>query len=252
MLGSAGAGFTTYLVTKRTLGHSSSELTTRLGDERDAAREEREQERLKEAYVTLLRYVFWLSDVNSISEKIVARQHSAITDLRGEQGAPKTSQDAASERDAFVSAGPTEQEQRRLDAGPTYEDNANTWALVKALASDPVLAAFEELMERDHTFSSKQSDVEAALLREPKSATVAAAVADSAASQQIRHTAEAATQNLKAAARLLATTSEMIDAGEKFDGAVKTLTDLVRAELKQARSDRGAKPRNSASQAESS
>jgi hypothetical protein len=231
ILGGAGAGLTTYLVTKRTLGHSSSELTTRLGDERDAAREEREQERLREAYVTLLRYVFWLADVNSISRRIVARQHSAITDL----GASKTSQDAASERDAFVSAGPTEQEQQRLDAGPTYKDNAATWALVKALSSDAVLAAFEKLMERDHTFSFKRRDVEAALVRGPKPATGQAAIADSAASQQIRHTAEAAKQNLKAAGRLLAVTSEMIDAGKKFEGAVETLTDLVRAELKQAR-----------------
>jgi hypothetical protein len=232
ILGSVGAGCTTYLATRRTLANSSSELTTRLKDERDAAREEREQERLKEAYVTLLRYVFWLSDVNSIERGIVTRQHSAITNLRADRGAPKTSQDAASEINAFVSAGPTEHEQQRLDAGPTHKDNAATWALVKALSSDAVLTAFEELMKRDHKFSSSRRDVEVALLRKPSSATVEGVVADTDP-EQIR---QATKQKLEATKRLLVSTSNMIDAGKEVESAVETLTDLVRTELTQARS----------------
>jgi hypothetical protein len=219
LLGSALAGSTTYLATKKTLAHSSSQLTAKLSNERDAAREEREQERLKEAYVTLLKYVFWLQDVNSIRKRVVTRQYAAIAALKPDRGPQRTVQDAASLKDAFLGAGASEQEQRRLEAGPTYQDNAATWALVKAVSSDAVLAAFEALMERDDAYSSRQVDVERALLHEPESTTVT----------------EAARQRLKATGTLLTATWKMIDAGEVFDTAADTLTSLAREELKQAR-----------------
>ena len=236
ILASALTGLTTFWATRETLKHNSSDLATQLADERDAAREDREQDRRKEAYVSLLRYVFWLSDVNRISRRVIARQHSAVSNLRTDGGAPGTSEEAASERAAFESAGPTPEEQRRLDAGPTGEDNAATNALVTALSSNAVLGAFEELMERDRDFASKQRSVAVALLREPKPTRVETSVDDAADADQVSQAADAAKKVIESAARLLDAIRQAVDAGKEFDDAAEKLRKLVRGELQQPRS----------------
>jgi len=164
ILASGLTGLTTFRATRETLEHNSSALATQLTGERNAAREDREQDRRQEAYVSLLKYVFWLSNVIDISRRVIARQHAAVSKFRQDDSSPRTSAAADAERAAFVDAGPTGEEQRGLDAGPTSEDNATTYALVTALASDEVLRLFEELVKRDRAFSSRQRDVEAALL----------------------------------------------------------------------------------------
>lgn len=58
ILASALTGRTTSRATRDTLEHNSSALVTQLTGEREAAREDREQDRLEQAYVSLLKYVF--------------------------------------------------------------------------------------------------------------------------------------------------------------------------------------------------
>jgi hypothetical protein len=208
ILASALTGAITFWATRETLTHNSSDLATQLTHERHAAREEREQDRRKEAYISLLRYVFWLSNVNYISRRVIARQHSAVSQLREGGNLPRTSEAAAAERAAFVDAGPTADEKQRLDTGPTSKDNAETYAIVTALSSDAVMHAFEDLVERDHVFSSKQHAVAVALLSEPKPPTTETTVAGTTDADQVAQAADAATQVIHAAVRLFDATTK--------------------------------------------
>jgi hypothetical protein len=232
ILASVLTGWTTFRATRETLKYNSSALATQLRGEREGAREDREQDRRKETYVSLLKYVFWLSNVNQINRRVVARQHSAVAKLRPDGRPPKTAEAAGAERAAFVDAGPTEEEQLRVDGGPTSEDNAATYALVTALSSDKVLRAFEELMDCDRAFASKQVGVAVALLREPKPTAVEPRVADTSDVEQITPV-EDARQVIDAAVRLSEAIKQMIDAGKDFDDAVKKISKLVRDELKE-------------------
>lgn len=222
---------TTFLATRKTLQQGSSDLATQLAAERYAAREDREQDRRKEAYISLLRYVFWLSDVNHVSRTIIARQHAVLSNLRDDGSASKTGQEAVSARAVFESAGPTRKEQRRLDTGPTVEDNAATYALVVALSSNAVLDAFEELMKCDSKFFSKQVGMGAALLRKPKRAKVDATVDNISDAAQIDNAADVARQTIESVAHLINASNQLMEAGKDFKNAVEKIRKLVRAEL---------------------
>jgi len=237
ILASGLTGLTTFRATRETLEHNSSALATQLTGERNAAREDREQDRRQEAYVSLLKYVFWLSNVIDISRRVIARQHAAVSKFRQDDSSPRTSAAADAERAAFVDAGPTGEEQRGLDAGPTSEDNATTYALVTALASDEVLRLFEELVKRDRAFSSRQRDVEAALLRDPKPTTVETTVAGRTDADQVTRAADAARHVIDAAARLFDAINQVVDAGKDFKDTVEKIRTQVRAELKLVRAE---------------
>lgn len=233
VLASALTGLSTFLVGRETIKRNSGDLATRLErntadlgtqlvHERAAAREDRDQARRLDAYIALLKYVFWLRDVKNIAVIVVNRQQSAIQNLRPDGRLPTTAEAAAAERAMVLEVGPTAQEQKLLDAGPNSEDNAATYALVTAVASDAVLQAFEELMDRDRAVSSGSDAVADALWRgiEPISAE-----------QTIDESTGAFTQIIEAATDLLKATFQFLGAAAKFDEAVENLRKLVRSEL---------------------
>src|SRR5580658_1805575 len=84
IVASALTGVITWGATRTTLKHNSdnlkiqlsherTNLETQLAHERRAAREDRDQERRKDAYVSLLKYVYWLSYVNSVRRLVVQK-----------------------------------------------------------------------------------------------------------------------------------------------------------------------------------
>jgi hypothetical protein len=228
LLSSALTGGISYLVTRKTFQHDGEQLATQLASERDVAREDRDQGRRKEAYVSLLQYMFWLSDVNAIGQRVVDRQHDAIADLRPGGRLPSTEEEAASERAAFLAAGPTPGERKRIAAGPTSRDNAATWALVNGLSSDAVLNAFEALMDCDRELSMAQRGLQISLLRDPEASAGAEA-------SEIDEAAERARRQILAAAKTYEAVGSVIEAHKNFEAAFEKVKPLVRSELDQAR-----------------
>src|SRR6266568_783956 len=149
---------------KTQLEHERADLVTQLKHERGGAREDRDQERRKDAYVSLIKYAYWLSYVNLILRRVTSRRVDALAKVRMENamvrmesGTPRTTEYVAIERAAFFDVIPTPEEQKQLDARPPNEETAVMRALVTAVATDAVFDAFNELLSRDRDLSSKMT-----------------------------------------------------------------------------------------------
>jgi hypothetical protein len=270
---SALTGSITFLTTRETIKSNTNSLKTQLEQERanlvtqligerNAAREDRDQERRKDAYVSLVKYAYWLSYVNIVVRGVTSRRIEAYTaarlksvDERIESGEQETAASRAVETVAFFGVEPTREEQKQLDSVPSDEETAVMRALVTAVATGDVLDAFKEMMSADRNLSAKMNFLAVAVVREPKSFVVsdstpadvrqevdAAAkfrMATVAAEQEIDdnvikefHAAHLADgQRISDAGDFLFATLDMLAAGEVFDATVKKLVDLVRAEL---------------------
>jgi hypothetical protein len=275
---SALTGLVTWLSTKATLASNATGirrqleseravLVTQLQQERIAAREDRNQERRKEAYVALLKYVYWVWSVNLADRTIASRRVSAFTALREansiarrRDGTPRSAESVAAERAAFFDVELTSEESAQRGSGPSDEERANTRALVNAVATKEVLTAFNELLSKDRDMSDQILSIGIAVVSDP--APAAADSADDArqeakAAESLSEATMAARQEAdddaiaelhKTNAAALTVVREfgdtlnfqfaimrLLEAGREFDTAVGNMQARARAELNDLR-----------------
>jgi hypothetical protein len=259
---SALTGVFTTWGTRRTLDRGSvnlveqlksqtANLMTQLGHERTAAREDRDQERRKDAYVPLLKYVYWLQSVSLANWTVINRAIDSVLALRRESYdatsvlPPRTTEWAAAENAAFEAAAEANpEEQEEVGAGPTREEGAALRALVEAVATDAVRDAFHRVNRTSRDWDFSRYRVKGALLPEPKSSpkdshAVPAANAanetitdaDEAAAKEMRDAHDTAIGWLDEAVDFASATAELRTAYFKFADAVTNIEELVRTEL---------------------
>lgn len=167
-----GASLVTGFVTRKgiqdTITANSTDLEARLTHERQEAREERDQERIERAYIPVLEHLNWTVYFLVVRAGIVTRTVQEVDRIRSAVG-PATSAD---EDRARQEVRPSPEEQRVLDAGPTVRERSATMALVNAVASEPVLKAFDAFREVDKTLTASLNEAEIAFMRGPKPGTI--------------------------------------------------------------------------------
>jgi hypothetical protein len=202
------------------LDHESGGLDLQLRHERAAAREDRDQERRKDAYVSLLKYASWRAYDNLVLWRIASRGIGGVRRIRGENDWKRTPDSAKAERDAFFGAKPTDAEQKELDAAPTGEERATTDALVTAVASDAVFKAFEQLLSKDQDFRSRYRALVDVLRQEPEPPPAVDELGTAAALSENKDAGEFAIAEIR-----------FSKASDEFHDAVKEIQQLVRTEL---------------------
>jgi hypothetical protein len=162
LAGSALTGFIAVKVSGDQIEAERARLSEQLGDERQAAREERDQDRRLQAYVSLLDHVAWLSFCFDVRRRAVTRLVTALGDIRAQAGfTPRP--DSAEEKAAVKETGPTSEERKIIEEGPTNKDGTRL-ALAAAVSSDGVLGAFEDFQRVQRELFSNLNKAEAAAL----------------------------------------------------------------------------------------
>lgn len=179
LFGSAVTGYITLQGIHAKSKSDRDDLTRRLEHETAAARETREQERRQHAYTSLLAYVNLLRYFMKINFDVYRRETNAIAEVRTVEGPFNAGSPA--EKAALEAVGPTEEEQKDLDAGPTPKERAEIIARVDALASDEVRRQFSALNSTINDLSDEMINVRIILRRSirPELAAVNAAKAAS-------------------------------------------------------------------------
>lgn len=169
LAGSALTGLIAVKVSGDQIEAERARLSEQLAEERQVAREERDQDRRLEAYVALLEHVDWLSFCFDVRRRAVTRLITALGDIRTQAGfSPRP--DSVEEKTAVKETGPTMEERKIIEEGPTNQDGT-TLALATAVSSDVVLDAFEDFQRVQRELFSNLNKAEAAALY-PRKGTV--------------------------------------------------------------------------------
>jgi hypothetical protein len=213
-------------------------LMTQLAAERKAAREDRDQERRRDAYPELLKYVYWVQRVNIKWFDLVANANNAVLNIRSEKG-PRTTETAAAEDAAFFAAlQPISDVEKGSYKGPTPREHAAMYALVRAVATDAVLDAYTEVNKANGSFENYIGRVRSALLTErvslPKASDPLDETSDSditEARKEMQESHDRAVALIEEAGDFATANFRLIDAYKNFFKAVEKLENLVRADL---------------------
>jgi hypothetical protein len=194
--------------------------------DKDLAREAREYQQRRDAYDPMMAYVTWATRVNAVRIEVVNRRRTAVEKFKTANIQNIKAEDVVAHRAAYDNSGPTEWEQRMIDAGPTVEDRFRILGSAYAFASKEVLEKFLQVDESTERIEKAQVRLEKAMMDFPDPL---------GPEPSIHEVSVAAIRQIESAGEMIGPTRELVDATIRYTNVTESLRDTVRAELDRIR-----------------
>ena len=225
---------------RETLKSSGTQLTNQLQGELDRSRDERAEQRFREAYKPLLSYLHWSQHMNILRRRILERQRDAVDKCRREHPLANKDEQSDLQWREFWDAGDTENEREEIDAGPTSRESADLLGLVDAFAGDQVRDAFLKVLKCQTELRTVQDQVRREVLRRGLIEDYPLAAALINRDPILIGSPEQEAKNQKAAAEVAKSLHNsdvhvalrmLTDKGVEYDGFVNNVIDDVRKDI---------------------
>ena len=194
--------------------------------DKDLAREAREYQQRRDAYDPMMAYVAWAMRVNLVRLEVVNRRRTAVQKFRTANVKDIKAEDVVANRAAYDNSGPTEWEQRMIDAGPTVENRFRILGSAYAFASKDVLDKFLQVDDSTERIEKAQVKMEKAMMEFPDPL---------GPEPSIHEVSVAAIRQLESVGEMSDASFELLNATERYTEVTASLRDTVRAELDRIR-----------------
>jgi hypothetical protein len=196
--------------------------------DKDLSREAREYQQRRDAYVPMMAYVTWATRVNLVRIEVVNRRRTAVEKFKTANIQDIKAEDVVAMRAAYDNSGPTEWEQRMIDAAPALEDRFRILGSAYAFASKDVLDKFLQVDDSTERIEKAQVKLEKAIMDFPNPL---------GPEPSLHEVSVAAIRQIESVGEMSDASLELLDATKRYSKVTVSLRDTVRAELDRIRSE---------------
>ena len=226
--GGVVGAFASLRTTRETLKSDIKLQNKKVDADKDLSREAREYQQRRDAYVPMMTYVTWATRVNLVRIDVVNRRRTAVKEFKTANFQDIKAEDIVAMLAAYDNSGPTEWEQRIIDAAPALEDRFGILGSAYAFASKDVLDKFLQVDDSTERIEKAQVKLEKAIMDFPNPLGPEPSLDElhAAALRQIGSVGEMSDASF-----------ELLDATKRYTEVTVSLRDTVRAELDRIRSE---------------
>jgi hypothetical protein len=213
--------------TRETLRSDTALQREKLDADTDLSREAREYQQRRDAYDPMMAYVTWAKRVNLVRIEVVNRRRTAVAKFKTANVKDIKAEDVVALHAAYDNSGPTEWEERMIDAGPALKERFKILGSAYAFASTDVLEKFIQVDDSTERIEKAQVRMEKAIMDFPDPL---------GPEPSIHEVSVAAIQSLTSVGEMSEASFELLEATNQYTKVTDSLRDTVRAELDRIRS----------------
>jgi hypothetical protein len=219
--GGAGAGVSWVQTTRNRKSNEDLQSAMLRAKEKESL-DLRQYQQRREAYPQIMTYVEWCLRVNLARMNVAERRKDALQKVTPTNVMSNTDEDVKAMRAAFDNSGPTEWEQRMIDARPQSEEMFRILGLADAFASTDVLDGFLHIVDSTETLEKVDMQYEKVLMDFPGPLGL---------EPEAHKVSDAAKQQIEWAVNLLEAAQRRLRAVRQYSEVASSVLATIRAEL---------------------